>query len=151
MIAYDLQCPNNHRFEGWFEDSKTYERQRRQGQIVCPVCESCEVVRIPSTFAVKGVKGAAHRPPQLRTQTEAALVARALMNYVESNFDNVGPEFAREALKIHYGVTEPRNIRGTSTAQEEETLRQEGVAFIKVPLPDDSGTPSNPSSSQSDN
>lgn len=150
MIAYDLQCPDGHRFEGWFEDAKAYERQRRQGQIVCPVCESCEVVRIPSTFAIKGVKGAAHQPPQLRTQAEAALVARAVMNYVESHFDNVGPEFAQEALKIHYGVTEPRNIRGTSTTQEEETLRQEGVAFIKVPLPDDSGTPSNPSSSESD-
>jgi hypothetical protein len=47
----------------------------------------------------------------------------------------VGSEFAKEALKIHYGVSAPRNIRGSSTPQEEETLRQEGVAFLKVPVP----------------
>ncbi|NNL42791.1 MAG: DUF1178 family protein, partial [Desulfobacterales bacterium] len=24
MIAYDLQCPSGHSFEGWFEDGKAY-------------------------------------------------------------------------------------------------------------------------------
>ena len=55
---------------------------------------------------------------------------------MEKNFDNVGSDFAKEALKIHYGVGEPRNIRGYSTSQEEETLRQEGISFFKVPAPD---------------
>ena len=31
MIAYDLQCANGHRFEGWFEDSKTFDRQKKTG------------------------------------------------------------------------------------------------------------------------
>ena len=31
--------------------------------------------------------------------------------FVEKNFDDVGCDFAKEALKIHYGATEPRNIR----------------------------------------
>lgn len=148
MIAYDLQCRNGHRFEGWFEDAKAFDRQRKLGQVTCPVCDDSEVARIPSTFAIKGIKGGGSRPPQLRSAGEAALMAQAVMNYVESNFDNVGAEFAKEALKIHYGVTESRNIRGTSTAQEEETLRQEGVEFFKVPLPDT--TPPKPPSTESD-
>ncbi len=36
---------------------------------------------------------------------------------------------------MHYGVAPERNIRGSSTAQEEETLRQEGIAYFKLPLP----------------
>ena len=69
-------------------------------------------------------------------------MAKAIVDYMETNFDNVGSDFAKEALKMHYGVSEPRNIRGFSTAQEEETLREEGVSFMKFPVPDSSTTPS---------
>jgi len=47
----------------------------------------------------------------------------------------VGSDFTKEALKMHYGVIEPRNIRGVSTKEEEKTLKEEGVQFIKVPMP----------------
>jgi hypothetical protein len=46
----------------------------------------------------------------------------------------VGDKFAEIALKIHYGDEEKRNIKGTSTPQEEENLKEEGVQFIKVPF-----------------
>jgi hypothetical protein len=36
---------------------------------------------------------------------------------------------------MHYGVEEPRNIRGTTTEAEEKMLRDEGIQFIKIPLP----------------
>jgi hypothetical protein len=138
MIAYDLQCPAGHRFEGWFEDSKAFERQQRKALIACPVCGDTDVTRLPSTFAIKGVKHSAALPVKARPLSEQEIMARAVMHFVENNFDNVGTDFAKEALKIHYGVVEPRNIRGVSTSQEEETLRQEGVEFIKVPLPSSS-------------
>jgi hypothetical protein len=138
MIAYDLQCPAGHRFEGWFEDSKAFERQQRKTLIACPVCGDTGVTRLPSTFAIKGVKHSAALPVKARPLSEQEIMARAVMHFVENNFDNVGTDFAKEALKIHYGVVEPRNIRGVSTSQEEETLRQEGVEFIKVPLPSSS-------------
>jgi len=38
MIAYDLQCANGHAFEGWFEDGQSYDEQKRNGLISCPVC-----------------------------------------------------------------------------------------------------------------
>ena len=68
-------------------------------------------------------------------------MARAISHYVDKTFDNVGADFASEALKIHYGVNEPRNIRGVSTPQEEETLRKEGVNFIKFPIPAEESPP----------
>ncbi len=135
MIAYDLQCSNGHCFEGWFEDAGTFEKQCSQGLVCCPICDDTNVVRLPSTFAIKGVKSSGapgHAIP--RSPVEAEIMARAVMDYVDNNFDNVGSEFAKEALKIHYGAAEPRNIRGSSTPQEEETLRQEGVDFFKFPL-----------------
>jgi hypothetical protein len=147
MIAYDLQCTNGHTFEGWFKDSKAYLKQQKAGLITCPVCNDGNVHRIPSTFAIKGTPSL---PPNDGPSMDRTALSRAIMQYVEKNFDNVGTDFAKEALKMHYGVSEPRNIRGVSTAQEEETLRQEGIDFIKVPMPSQESTPSSNTPSSSD-
>lgn len=150
MVIYDLQCPQGHRFEGWFDDAQAFERQCGQGLVSCPVCGDTGVVRIPSTFAITGVKSGAVQPPKLRSPAEAQIMAKAVMAYVENHFDNVGTDFAKEALKIHYGAVEPRNIRGVSTAQEEQTLRQEGVEFFKFPVPEEGAPKPTPSSSGSE-
>jgi hypothetical protein len=36
---------------------------------------------------------------------------------------------------MHYGVSEPRNIRGVSTPTEEATLKAQGIHFFKFPVP----------------
>jgi len=142
MIVYDLKCRNGHTFEGWFKDFKAFTKQQKSGLITCPVCDDTGVDRIPSTFAIKGA------PAQQGCegpQPDPQLLAHAVAKYVQDNFDNVGSDVAKEALKIHYGVNQPRNIRGSSTAKEEEILRQEGVTFFKFPLP-----APDPSSSESE-
>jgi hypothetical protein len=133
MIAYDLLCSNGHQFEGWFEDGASFDRQRSEGLVSCPICDSISVSKIPSTFAIKGARNA----PTSTTERNMNLaeVGKQIVDYVEKNFDNVGADFAEEALKIHYGVAEPRNIRGVSTPKEEETLKSEGVNFYRFPLP----------------
>lgn len=145
MMVYDLKCANGHVFEGWFEDSRAFEKQQQQGLVACPVCNHTDIQRIPSTFAIKA---APSRRGEQSPKLDTAIMAKAISDYVESNFDNVGADFAKEALKIHYGVSEPRNIRGFSTSQEEETLRAEGVSFMKFPAPVDTDT--TPSSSDTD-
>jgi hypothetical protein len=134
MIAYDLQCANGHTFEGWFEDRKAYLDQQKKGLISCPVCNDTAVDSVPSTFAIKSSQSPRSR--QLSAE-EAALekVGNQAIDFVEKNFDNVGCDFAKEALKIHYGASEPRNIRGVSTKDEEKTLEEEGVQFFKIPMP----------------
>jgi hypothetical protein len=132
MIAYDLKCGNGHTFEGWFKDAKAFKNQLKTKLIACPVCDGTDIDRIPSTFAIKGAQS---RPADAPAQIPPETMARAIAHYVDKTFDNVGADFADEALKIHYGVNEPRNIRGISTPQEEETLRKEGVDFVKVPIP----------------
>jgi len=132
MIVFDLQCANGHTFEGWFEDGQAYQKQRKKGQIACPVCDDTSVSKIPSSFAVKASQTA---PDSYGHDAELLKIGKKMVDYVKKNFDDVGCEFAKEALKIHYGVSEPRNIRGVSTDQEEKTLKDEGIKFFKIPMP----------------
>ncbi len=37
MIHYDLQCDADHRFDGWFKDSGSFDRQAAHGMLECPV------------------------------------------------------------------------------------------------------------------
>ena len=132
MIAYDLQCVNGHAFEGWFEDSDAYQNQKKKGLIACPVCNDTHVSRIPSTFAIKSRSmptGSSLQEKNLKK------MGKEIIQFVEKNFDDVGCDFAKEALKIHYGVEEPRNIRGVSTKEEEKMLKEEGIDFVKIPMP----------------
>ena len=133
MIAYDLQCTDGHTFEGWFEDRKAYLDQKKKGLITCPVCNVTSVDIVPSTFAIKS--GSPSISKDLAAE-KASLekFGREAAEFVEKNFDDVGADFAKEALKIHYGATEPHNIRGVSTKEEEKTLEDEGIQFIKIPM-----------------
>ncbi len=135
MIVYDLKCIKNHTFEGWFEDRDAYDQQEANGQIECPVCNTTSVFKLPSTFAIKSSHPVNHLSKQQNNKyADIEKIGKRLSEFVENNFDNVGPDFSKEALKIHYGVSEPRNIRGSSTLEEEKTLKDEGIEFIKLPL-----------------
>lgn len=134
MIAFDLQCSNGHTFEGWFDDREAFEEQRKQGLVSCPICDDPGVFIVLSTFAIPKAQLPA-KQDNLR-QLAVGDISRKIAEFLENNFDDVGTEFTREALKIHYGVVEPRNIRGVSSAEEEKLLEKEGVPLLKIPLPD---------------
>jgi hypothetical protein len=131
MIAYDVTCENGHTFEGWFADSASFEDQKSRGLIDCPYCGSTRIERIPSTFAI----GNRQKPREDSTDATPGLgMITQIRRYVEKHFEDVGERFADEAVKIHYGEADKRNIRGTTTREEEQRLREEGVAFIKIPI-----------------
>ena len=136
MIAYDLTCANGHTFEGWFEDLRAFELQKSKGLIACPTCNDTSVTMVPSTFGIK-TNALMHKesggvvPLEGNDQPELEKV----IGFLNENFEDVGHEFAKEALKMHYDVSEKRNIRGSSTPSEEETLKKEGIKFFKLPLP----------------
>jgi hypothetical protein len=134
MIAFDLQCKNGHSFEGWFENSKSFDEQKKSGLVTCPLCDSVSVSKVLSRF---GIMKSSSSSKELQIDPKAVLenLSRNLVDFVEKNFDDVGANFTKEALKIHYGVTEPRNIKGVSTEEDEKILKKEGVDFIKIPTP----------------
>ncbi|MBW2317692.1 MAG: DUF1178 family protein [Deltaproteobacteria bacterium] len=137
MIAYDLTCANGHSFEGWFEDLKAFEYQKSKKLIACPVCDDTSVVVVPSTFGIKSNLPAPRKPQEAAqpNNDNSELNPEKIMNFLDKNFEDVGHNFAKEALKMHYDVSEKRNIRGTSSPTEEETLKKEGIKFFKFPIP----------------
>lgn len=82
--------------------------------------------------AVSGTK------KSVRSRTEVQQMrqfATGLRKYVQENADYVGPNFAEEARKIHYGETPDRHIYGEATHKEAQELVEEGVDV--APLPPD--------------
>ena len=43
MIKFDLVCENEHIFEASFDDTKSFEKQRKKNQIECPFCNSSKI------------------------------------------------------------------------------------------------------------
>ena len=43
MIKFDLVCENGHIFEASFDDSASFEKQRKKNQIECPFCNSSKI------------------------------------------------------------------------------------------------------------
>jgi len=134
MIAFDLECSAGHLFEGWFDSGEAFEEQLARDLVRCPYCDDTAVRRVLSPVAVK--KSQAPEGVS-REAIDYSRLAREIVNYVKENFEDVGPRFAAEALKMQYGVKERRNIRGSATADEEKILEKEGVPFFKFPLPKD--------------
>jgi len=134
MIAFDLQCDAGHKFEGWFDSAEDFERQKAQALIDCPFCGSKKIEKLFSPFTIKN--GA--RTEKSAGGTEGPTpeqVIRSFYEHLSKEYEDVGGDFAKEALKIHYGVSEKKKIRGVSTETEEKTLKDEGVEFLKVPMP----------------
>ncbi len=154
MILYDLRCRKGHVFEAWFRDSAAYDDQAETGEVACPTCGSKKVEKAPmaprlakgglpkgSLSKGSGETGEVQRAETHTTETEtakaetakAAEAMRALRRKVEDNFDYVGPQFAEEARKIHYGESDAHNIYGETSDREAKELRDEGVTFTRIP------------------
>lgn len=130
MIAFDLKCSNNHNFEGWFKDLESFNEQHSKGMVVCPFCKNTNITRVLSPVAIKSNQSEG-KPENVEHNYEA--LSKSIMDYIANNFDDVGTDFAKEALKMHYGVTKNRNIKGSATTGEEEILKEEGIKFFKIP------------------
>lgn len=146
MIIFDLECICGSQFEGWFESRADFEKQNSDNLIVCSRCGSDKIHKILSPVAIhSGTSPAETHPPTAEnfdiTPEMALKFLRSMQDFVEKNFEDVGPELAKESLKILYGVIEPRNIRGVATADEEKMLKDEGIELLKIPLVKKSSDP----------
>ena len=133
MIAYALRCHKGHEFDGWFRDSAAFDDQCRGGHLSCPSCNSVRIEKAIMAPAVSGTRKRAGAAAQMRQ------FATGLRKYVQENADYVGPNFAEEARKIHYGETQERHIYGEASAEEARELIEEGLDVAPLPPDPDSG------------
>ncbi len=136
MIIFDIECSNGHIFEGWFDSIEAFDEQRKKGLISCPYCNDTNVKRVLSPVAIKHSKENKDTTENDR-KIDYAKLYKEFIDYIKKNSEDVGADFAKEALKMHYGLTKKRNIRGYATEEEEKMLRKEGIEFFKIPMPKD--------------
>ena len=161
MIVYNLNCRKDHLFKAWFRDSAAFDEQAEASALACPTCGDSKIEKAimaprlgkgarpgpdlgPDLGPDRGAEPAAEpaetvpaATPKAVLETEkAGQVMKALAELrqkIERNFDHVGPGFAEEARKIHYGETDPRNIYGETSEEQAEALREEGIEFGRIP------------------
>ena len=133
MIVYRLTCKNEHEFEAWFRDSAACDAQVAEGKVICPHCgdTSARKSLMTPNVAPKSADGAADKPSARRAAMLTKL--RELRRKVEENCDYVGPRFAEEARRIHYGEADSHGIYGETTPQEADALTEEGIEFGRIP------------------
>ena len=152
MKVYNLACPLDHRFEGWFASEQDCLAQQDKGMLACPVCDSTEITRMPSaphigkspsteltipkteseslSGGVVALTGSDHS--HLEAQVQAAFLKG--MRELMGRSEDVGNSFADEARKIHYKESPERSIRGQTTLDEAEALREEGIDVLSMPM-----------------
>jgi hypothetical protein len=135
VIVFTLQCPADHRFEGWFRDGATFDAQAAHGEIACAVCGDTAITKAPMAPAVVSRRASAPEPAQPVPEKAAEIMAtlRELRAKIEANCDYVGPNFAEEAKRIHYGEVDPRPIYGEATEEEASSLAEDGIEVAKIP------------------
>ena len=142
MIKYSLICSAGHEFDGWFQNSSSFDVQSAQELIVCPSCGTHHVEKALMAPAVaKRSEPVPNRPaPGPETTTHAyvppaiAEVVRRIRAEVEKRADYVGADFAEEARKIHYQESPQRGIYGEATADEVAVLDDEGIPVFALPV-----------------
>ena len=166
MKVYNLACPLDHRFEGWFASEEDCLAQQDKGMLACPICDSTEITRIPSAPHIaksgsskvvpssteltvaspaatdnsslnSGISGdvlalTGNDHSQLEAQVQAAFLKG--MRELMGRSEDVGNSFAEEARKIHYKESPERSIRGQTTLDEAEALREEGIEVMAMPM-----------------
>lgn len=153
MLVVDLHCANGHAFEGWFASADDLSSQQARGLVSCPVCGDHEVVRRPSaprlnvshlrsdTSTSRVETATPTTPGPSAPVSDAVLDALQaaylqVVRHVVDHAENVGERFADEARDIHRGDAPARLIRGQTSIEEREALRDEGIEVLSLPIPE---------------
>lgn len=139
MISFNLRCAQGHGFEAWFKDGATFDAQQAACEIACPVCGDEAIVKAPMATRIgKPTPSSAAEERMAATMVKMREQLVEMRKKVEEKCDYVGPRFAEEARRIHFGEVKQRDIYGEATDDEAEELEEEGVDFARIPwLPTD--------------
>lgn len=144
MICYALMCEADHRFEGWFSNSATYEDQAARRLLSCPLCNSSKIrkaIMAPQVARRNGQEQCGlDREETLADSDPAELKVRlkALRDHIRENSSDMGQNFAEEVRRIHFGEAEHRAIHGQASPEEVRALLEDGIDVFPLPgLPED--------------
>ena len=136
MIKFNLKCDNYHIFEASFDDSSSFEKQRKKKLIDCPYCGSSSVFK---SVMAPNISSKSNSLGKLKRNQEKVFAnynqkIKKLKEEIEKNYNYVGKNFPEEARKIHYGEKEDKPIYGEVTEKESYDLIEEGIPLIRLPF-----------------
>tara|TARA_Y100000996_G_C22330179_1_gene564130 strand:- start:263 stop:676 length:414 start_codon:yes stop_codon:yes gene_type:complete len=131
MIVFNLSCKLcNYSFEGWFENSSEYSKQKKQKLITCPSCNSSQINKALMSPNLNKKSNSKNK----KTQKTMASNISKLKKIIEKNFDYVGDKFTEEAKKIKYGESKDRSIYGEATLEQTKELIDEEIDVMQLPF-----------------
>jgi len=132
MIQFSLKCPNDHRFDSWFQSAEAYDKLAAAGMVSCAVCGAEGVQKAPMAPRVAASREEDRPLSQPRSAAEQAVAE--LRRRIEAGSEDVGRNFAREARAIHEGDAPDRAIRGEARMDEARKLLEDGVPVMPLPF-----------------
>ncbi|MDC3177816.1 DUF1178 family protein [Pelagibacteraceae bacterium] len=131
MIVFNLNCSGcDFSFEGWFENTKDYNKQIKQGLVSCPSCNSTQIKK---GLMAPNVTKKSNTKISKRNKSIASNVKK-LKNIIEKEFDYVGAQFTEEAKKIKYGEVKERAIYGEASVEQTKELMDEDIDILPLPF-----------------
>ncbi|NQV47251.1 MAG: DUF1178 family protein [Rhodospirillaceae bacterium] len=135
MILYRLKCSFEHEFEAWFRNGASYEKQRKRGDVDCPICGDTHVAKAPMAPSIGKGSSISEESAEKRAREVAEQIlqtAHKIRETVEENCEYVGDEFADEAKRIHNGDADERGIYGEATDDQAADLDEEGIEYHRI-------------------
>ena len=96
---------------------------------------SSPVAAVSEVKSSTGLTALPEHPAQNGPTLEQQAAFLNAVRHVLANTEDVGDRFADQARAMHYGDTEPRNIRGQATPREAVELIEEGIDVMALPMP----------------
>ena len=59
-----------------------------------------------------------------------------IRKYIEKNFEYVGKNFSKKVREIYYDKNSKKTIYGSTTSEERDELREEGIDLLTIPWVD---------------
>ena len=131
MIVFNLECKLcGINFEGWFESSSEFTKQKKQKIINCPSCNSSSIKKALMTPNVSKKSNSKDKKVKKTIATNISKYKKI----IEKNFDYVGDKFTEEAKKIKYGETTDRPIYGEASIEQTKELIEEDINVVPLPF-----------------
>ena len=134
MIKYNLKCEKNHEFSSWFLDSHEYEKLKNKKLLECIFCSSKKIEKMIMSPMILGTKAKEIETDFLnQNSTNAKNELLKIRKYIEKNFEFVGDQFSKKVREVYYDEKSKKAIYGTTTYEEREELREEGIDLLSIP------------------
>ena len=135
MIKYELVCKKcNITFDSWFATSKEYDKLKKKKLLTCYSCGSLRVEK--NLMAPKLIKKLDHEKTE-KEQLKYKKIKKKIteyQNFIKTNFEYVGDNFAYEARLIHYkDKIKKKGVYGTATKKDLKELKEEGIDTQLIP------------------